>query len=138
MALVSRGASTEGGVITRAWAPGVIAVEFERSRLSRLAVGRSVTELVEERAPLIIGRSSAESSLRSELPVFGELERLNASLVLFSMPGFNDRRVVFSPVVDVSLGVAGFEKNPDGILKALVKLIFLVSMLRGNGCVQEK
>ena len=56
--------------------------------------------------------------------MFGELERLNTSLVLFLIPEFADPRVVFVPVVDVSLGVEGFEENPDGILNALVKLIF--------------
>ena len=101
-------------------------------------VGRSVTGLVEEGEPLSIGRSSAESSLRSELPVFGELERLNASLVLLSMPRCTDRRVAFASVIKVSLGVEEFEANPDGVLKALVKLIFLVSVVRENGCVQEK
>lgn len=124
VALVSRVASTDVEGITRASAPALITAGFECSRLSRLAVGRSAAGLVEERAPLIRGRSSAESSLRSELPVDGELDRLNASLVLFSMPVFTDRRVAFVPVVDVSLGVEGGEENPDGVLKALVRLIF--------------
>ena len=129
VALVSRGASTEGAVITRASAPGVIAAGFERTPLSTLAVLRSTAALLEERALLSIGRSSAESTLRSELLVFGKLDRLNASLVLFSMPRCTDRRVAFASVVKVSLGVEEFEENPDGILKALVKLIFF--SLRG-------
>jgi len=138
VALVSRGASIEGGVIARASALTVIGFGVEPRAVSTLVILRSTAALLEERAPLIIGRSRAESSRRSERPVYGELDRLNASLVLFSMPVFTDRRVAFASVVKVSLGVEEFEENPDGVLKALVKLIFLVSVVRESGCVQEK
>ena len=138
VALVSRGASTDVELLTRASALTVIGFGVEPRAVSTLAVLRSTAALLEERALFSIGRSSAESSLRSELRVFGKLDRLNASLVLFSMPRCTDRRVAFASVVKVSLGVEEFEENPDGILKALVKLILLFSVVRESGCVQEK
>ena len=87
VAFVSRGASIEGVVITRASAPEVIGFEFERTPLSRLAVARSVMGLVEERAPVIMGRSSAESSSRLLL---GMLARLKESLVFNAVLLFTD------------------------------------------------
>ena len=92
VAFVSRGASIEGVVMTRASAPGVIRVEFERTPLSRSAVSRSAALLVEERVLLSSGRSRAESSSRV---VLGMLALLKESLIFVVALLITDSGVVF-------------------------------------------